>query len=232
MTYDEVMQSLEKAGTAQNQKIFAKHGAHEPMFGVSWAHMGTLTKRIKRDQDLALALWKSGNYDARLLATMVAEPAMLDSKTLDRWAKDLDCYPAASAFAKLVMQSPLATEKMRQWKDSKAEFIGQAGWDLQAYHAARESSSESEVKKILNEIEQKIHASANRVKHSMMMTLISIGARGGKLKTEALAAHQRIGKVEIDHGDTSCKTPEPKAYIEKMLARKAKSTTSQAKASA
>ena len=220
MTYDEVMQSLEKAGSAQYRKIFAKHGAHDPMFGVSWAHMGILTKRIKRDHPLALKLWDSGNYDARLLATMIANPDKLTSETLDRWAKDLDCYPIASAFSKMVMQSRLAEEKMKDWKSSHYEFVGQAGWDLQAYHAARESARESEVKKILDEIEEKIHSAANRVKHSMVMTLISIGARGGKLKTEALATHKRIGKVEIDHGDTSCKTPDPKVYIEKMLARK------------
>jgi 3-methyladenine DNA glycosylase AlkD len=220
MTYDEVMQSLEQAGTAQNRKVYARHGAHEPMFGVSSAHLGILTKQIKRDHPLALQLWKSGNYDARLLATMIANPDKLTSETLDRWAKDLDCYPIASAFAKMVMQSALAEEKMKDWKSSHYEFVGQAGWDLQAYHAAKESASESEVKKILSDIEKEIHNAANRVKHSMIMTLISIGARGGKLKDTALASHKRIGKVEIDHGDTGCKTPEPTAYIEKMLARK------------
>ena len=225
MTYEEVMQSLEKAGTAQNRKVYAKHGAHEPMFGVSWAHMRILTKRIRKDHPLALELWKSGNYDARLLATMVANPDKLTSETLDRWARDLDCYPLASAFSKMVMQSRLAEEKMKDWKSSHYEFVGQAGWDLQAYHAEAESSSDSEARKVLSEIEQKIHAAANRVKHSMMMALIKVGARGGKMKTEALAAHKRIGKVEIDHGETGCKTPDPKAYIEKMLARR-----SQAKA--
>src|SRR5262249_36066776 len=134
-----------------------------------------------------------------------------------------------SAFSKMVMQSVLAEEKMKDWKSSHYEFVGQAGWDLQAYHSAKESTSESEVKKILKEIEQKIHDAANRVKHSMVMTIIQIGARGGKLKTEALATHKRLGKVEIDHGETDCKTPEPRAYIEKMLARNSKREKTTAK---
>jgi len=29
-----------------------------------------------------------------------------------------------------------------------------------------------------------------------------------------------IGKVEVDHGETSCKTPDAVPYIEKALARK------------
>src|SRR5205807_7997657 len=112
------------------------HGAHQPMFGVSWAQMGILRKQIKRDHELALKLWKSGNYDARLLATMIANPDKLTLETLDKWAKDLDCYPLASALSKMVMQPALAEEKMKDWKSSHYESVGQAGWDVQAYHAA------------------------------------------------------------------------------------------------
>jgi 3-methyladenine DNA glycosylase AlkD len=213
------MGSLKEAGTAQNRKIYARHGAHEPMFGVSWAHLRILAKSSKKDHELALKLWDSGNYDARILATMIANPDKLTVKQLDRWAKDLDCYPLASAFAKLVTRSPWATERMNDWKSSHYEFVSQAGWDLQAYHAGHPATKESELKKILKEIEEEICGAANRAKHAMIMTLICIGARGEKLKELALATHKRIGKVEIDHGDTGCKTPEPEAYIEKMMAR-------------
>jgi 3-methyladenine DNA glycosylase AlkD len=224
MTYEQAMKSLEKEGTAQNRKIYLKHGAHEPMFGVSWAHLTRLTKQIKVDHPLALALWKSGNYDARLLATMIVDPEQLTSQTLDRWVKDLDCYPLASAFARMAMRSAAAQEKMLEWKSSHAEYVGQAGWDLQAYHVTAGKAPESDLKSILDQIESRIHSAENRVKHAMMMTLITIGARGGKMKELALATHKRMGKIEIDHGDTACKTPDPKVYIEKMLARQKKAT--------
>jgi len=219
MTLEEAMDSLKNAGTAQNRKVYAKHGAHDPMFGVSWAHLRIMVKRIKKDHELALQLWDTGNYDARILATMIANPDRLTLKQVDKWAKDLDCYPLASAFAKLVMQTPWAAERMHDWKSSHYEFVSQAGWDLQAYHAGHPATKEGELKKILKEIEEKIHSAANRAKHSMIMTLIQIGARGQKIKGLALATHKRLGKVEIDHGETGCKTPEPKAYIEKMMAR-------------
>jgi 3-methyladenine DNA glycosylase AlkD len=77
------------AGTAQNRKIYAKHGAHDPMFGVPWSHLRILAKRSKKDHELALKLWDSGNYDARILATMIANPDRLTLKQVDRWAKEL-----------------------------------------------------------------------------------------------------------------------------------------------
>ena len=67
----EVMAALEKAGTEQNRKTWARHGVTGPMFGVSFAYLKTLMKRIKVDHELALSLWDTGNFDARNLAVKI-----------------------------------------------------------------------------------------------------------------------------------------------------------------
>ncbi len=72
----------------------------------------------------------------------------------------------------------------------------------------------------LVELENGIHAAQNRVKHARVMGLISIGLRSAKL--EALAEAKRIEKVDVDHGETSCVTLEPIAYMAKAKARKAR----------
>ena len=88
MTLKEVMAALEKAGSAQTRKTYARHGAVEPMFGVSFGFLKTLLDRIGVDHELALALWKTGNLDARNLAAKIVDPARLTSAELDRWAKE------------------------------------------------------------------------------------------------------------------------------------------------
>src|SRR6187200_2984176 len=72
MSLAEAMKTLEKAGSAQTRKTYARHGAQEPMFGVSFATMKTLVKRIGVDHTLALALWDTKNHDARMLAVKIA----------------------------------------------------------------------------------------------------------------------------------------------------------------
>ena len=57
ITLKETLHALEKAGTAQNQKIYARHGVLGPMYGVSYAELGKLKKRIKIYHALAVALW-------------------------------------------------------------------------------------------------------------------------------------------------------------------------------
>jgi len=50
--------------------------------------------------------------------------------------------------------------------------------------------------------------------------VICIGLRSAKMKRKAIATAKRIGVVEVDHGQTGCKTPEAVAYIEKADAHR------------
>ena len=74
--------------------------------------------------------------------------------------------------------------------------------------------------KFLTTIEARIHSSPNRVRDAMNMALISIGLLGGTLREQAMAAAKRIGEVEVDHGETGCKTPDAVEYIRRAEARR------------
>ena len=77
LTLTETLRALEKAGSAQTRKTYLRHGAQEPLFGVSFAVLKTLVKKIGVDQELALALWGTKNHDARVLAMKIADPARI-----------------------------------------------------------------------------------------------------------------------------------------------------------
>ena len=221
MTADEVHARLEAMGTAQNRKVYGRHGVSGEMYGVSFADLGKLKRKIKTDQTLAEELWASGNHDARVLATMIADPAALESRQLDAWARDLDSYVLTDAFVKMAAQSPHARKKSETWQRSSSEWIGQAGWGLLSYLAGTDESLPDEYfEERLEVIEKEIHRRKNRVRHSMNGALISIGGRNHRLREKAVAAADRIGKVEVDHGETGCKTPEAVGYIEKIWVRK------------
>jgi 3-methyladenine DNA glycosylase AlkD len=97
MNFDEVMTTLEKAGTAQNRKVYARHGARPPMFGVSFAVLRDLAKKNKNNHELAVELWETGNYDAGLLACQVADPAKLDDPLAEAWVKRVYNYVISGA---------------------------------------------------------------------------------------------------------------------------------------
>ena len=80
--------------------------------------------------------------------------------------------------------------------------------------------TEAELEDYLDTIESRIHGSRNRTRYSMNSALIAIGIRSPRLERKAQAAARRIGEVQVDHGETGCKTPDAAAYIEKAVAKK------------
>ena len=75
---------------------------------------------------------------------------------------------------------------------------------------------------IQSQFEREIHTRKNRVRYSTNNALIAIGARSSRLEKKALAIAKKIGRVEVDHGETGCKTPDAASYIPKARARQAK----------
>jgi 3-methyladenine DNA glycosylase AlkD len=220
MTLDEVLQALEAAGTEQNRKVYRRHGVGENQFGVSYAALEALRKRTKVDHALARGLWATGNHDARILATKVADPRQCDGALLDAWAADLDNYVLADAFSALAAVAPPAREKAADWIASEDEWIASAGWNLVASLAMQDRTMPDEpFEAHLATIERTIHGRKNRVRHAMNGVLIAIGLRNDALETKALAAAGRIGKVDVDHGQTGCKTPDVAEYIAKSRDR-------------
>lgn len=222
MTAEQVLAELESMGTAQNRKVYARHGVGREMYGVSYSNLGKLKKKIRLDQDLAEALWASGNHDAMVLATMVADPSQVRSSQLDAWARALDSYVLTDAFSSLAAKTPFVRAKFNKWSKSAKESIGQAGWlMLCALARSGDELTDEFFETQLATIEEQIHGRKNRVRYAMNSALMNIGGRNPALKDKAIAAAKRIGRVEVDHGETSCKTPDAVPYIEKMWARKA-----------
>jgi 3-methyladenine DNA glycosylase AlkD len=221
MNLEETLGTLKSLGTEPARKTYRRHGVGEDVYGVSYAHFKDLKKKIKTDHALALGLWQSGNHDARVLATMVADPARLDPETLDAWAAGLGNYVESDALAGLAAQAAQAPATMTRWMASDQEWIAAAGWHVLAHLARMEDGlSDEDCERILSAIERDIKSSPNRVRHEMNSAVIAIGAYHPALTAKALAAAARIGKVEVDHGDTGCETPDAAKYIKKRLEKK------------
>lgn len=221
ITYAEVMKELRAKGTAQNVKVYSRHGAGENLYGVSFADLRKLARRIGKDHDLALRLWDSGSEDARILATMIADPQDLKTSTVNKWIKGVHYYVLSDQLAELISRSPIAIAKMEQLMSSRGEFQRACGYAVLA-SALKNGVDvpDEDCRRYLRVIEAEIHASPNRARYSMNNAVIAVGIYKPSLTREAEAAAARIGKVVVDHGDTSCRTPDAVTYIHKSLARK------------
>src|SRR5882672_7799003 len=77
-TVASIMAELKKKGSAQTRKTYARHGmGSREMFGVKIADLKVVAKKIKGEQELACALYATGNLDAMYLAGIVADGAKM-----------------------------------------------------------------------------------------------------------------------------------------------------------
>tara|TARA_R110002072_G_scaffold32564_2_gene99250 strand:+ start:1914 stop:2642 length:729 start_codon:yes stop_codon:yes gene_type:complete len=224
----EVLSELEALGTAQNRKVYGRHGVTGELYGVSYAHLKTLEKRYRGQHELALELWESGVHDARILASQIASGEALTAKVLDAWVREVQDHVLADAVAQAAARSTLGARCARRWRARKGEWAAATGWNL--YGRLVPSCEAAELKATLEEIEAAIASSPNRVRHAMNGALIAIGSEGGALQKAAIAAAKRIGTVEVDHGETGCKTPAAIPYIEKTVTHRQNQAAKQAAA--
>jgi 3-methyladenine DNA glycosylase AlkD len=220
MTFAQAMAALEQAGSEQTRKTYLRHGAREPLFGVSFATLKTMHKAIGVDHELALALWDTGNLDARNLAVKIVDPAAMSAKQLDAWAR-WDAPRSCGAYvAEVTGESPHAKSRVGAWLAAKDVAQRATGWALVGVIAQRdEAVPDAWFLDRLAEIERTIHIAPNAQRGALNLALIQIGGRNAALRKAAMAAGERVGKVEIDHGDTACRTADAVESIDKAWAR-------------
>lgn len=210
ISLEKALDRLREQGTAQNIKVYRRHGAKGELFGVSFAHIDALAAEIGNNLELARQLWLSGNADAMNLAASIADPEQITPEELDEWVASINFYPVADCFVRrLVAHSRWALEKMEAWSRSKQEFTRRCAYELATRLAKSNRAIEGRIfLDLLVRLERDILGSPNRARQAMLSALIAIGKRNEELRLAALAAAQRIGPVVIDHGQTGCKTPD------------------------
>jgi len=213
-----VMTELEKRGTPEARKAWSKQGVKGKSFGVGEAALAALAKKIGRDQNLATELWKTANHDARMLATLVANPVYMNAATVDRWARDADNHLLTGAVSEIAAQAAaigagVKVADAKRWSDSPDEWIGSLGWTMLGLICGAGKLPERDAQAALDRIERGILTAKNRTRHAMNGALIEIGNGIPALRERALAMAQRLGKIEVDHGESGGETPDAHAAI-------------------
>ena len=220
MTLNEVMAELKRLGSAQQRKTYSNHGARGEMFGVKIGDLKGVVKKIKGDQALALELYSTGNLDAMYLAGLVADGGKMSRKDLNAWAKAASWGMISEyTVAWVAAESPFARELALEWIDSPKESLTTTGWNTYSGLIAMKPDSEldlGEITALLGRVEKEIHTAPNRVRYCMNNLVIGVASYVKPLLAKAKAAAKKIGKVEVDMGDTACKVPLATEYIQKI----------------
>jgi hypothetical protein len=224
LTAKSVVAELKSLGKPSYKKVMLDHGAREPIHGVAISELKKIQKRAGgTNHALALELWDSGVYDAMYLAALLADDAQMGARDLQRWVASANCKALWEYSVPWVASgSPEGWKQALKWIDSRKEHEAAAGWGtLGGIVAIREDSDLdiAQLKKLLARVEKELPTAPNRVRYTMNAFVIAAGSYVKPLTGEALALGKRLGRVEVDMGDTSCKVPGIVEYIGKVKAR-------------
>lgn len=223
MSAKAIVEELKSMGSDSIKKVFLKHGAREPFFGVKVEDLKKIQKRIKMDYTLALELYDTGNSDAMYLAGLIADDAKMTKKDLQRWADQAYWYMISEYTVPWVAAgSSHGHELAVEWIESKKENIAAAGWATIGSLVATKSDDEldlNELKQLLRRVENTIHQQPNRVRHVMNGFVVAVGVYVKPLNALAMATAKKFGQVSVDMGGTACKVPAAPDYIKKAQER-------------
>ena len=223
MTAAAILAELQTYGSEQTKKTFMNHGAREPLFGVKVGDLKKIQKRVKKDYQLALDLYATGNSDAMYLAGLIADDEKMTKKDLQRWAEGAHWHMIAGYTVPWTAAgSSHGWELALEWIDSKKPTIAAAGWSTLGCIVSMKNDDELDIpalKKLLDRVQKTIHEHPNRLGYAMNNFVISVGAYVKPLSAAAIEVGKKIGAIECDMGDTSCKVPFAPDYIKKSIAR-------------
>jgi 3-methyladenine DNA glycosylase AlkD len=163
-------------------------------FGVPMGGMLKYAKEVGRDHELALALWKTGWYEARMLASLVDEPGRVKPAQMERWCRDFDNWGICDTVCfKLFDQVPGAMRKVEPWSRRKEEFVKRAAFALLASLALHDrQTGDAPFARGLVLVERAAGDERNFVKKGVLWALRAIGGRGPALHAAALATARRL----------------------------------------
>jgi putative intracellular protease/amidase len=223
VTAQAILKEIEPLGSDGYKRILCNHGAREPLYGVKISELKKIQKRIKKDYQLALDLYDTGNYDAMYLAGLIADDAKMTKKDLQRWVDRAYCSAIGGCtVAWVTAEGEHGWEMALKWIDSKKDTVASAGWATLGCLVALIDDNAldmAQLKKLLQRVATTIHQQPNDVRSVMNHFVISLGSYVKPLTSDALAAAKVIGEVYVDMGDTACKVPDAAAYIKKVKAK-------------
>jgi 3-methyladenine DNA glycosylase AlkD len=162
--------------------------------GISAPVLHRFARHIGKNHTLANQLWDSGIHEAKILATLIAEPEKTTRKEMERWARDFDAWDVVDASCCYVYaNTEHAWKKVHEWSARGEEYVKRAGFALAAYLSYKDKmSDDSRFVSFLRVIERESEDPRHFVKKAINWALRNIGKRSLALNRAAIRAAERI----------------------------------------
>jgi len=196
---DEIITILRSLGNKRNIEGMARYGivSKAEILGVPKPKLRELAKRIGKNHELAIKLWETGIHEARILASMIADPAKVDEELMEKWVADIDNWDLCDqCVMNLFWRTRYAYKKAVEWCQREEEFVKRAGFALIAKLAMGDKKADdSTFEQFFTLIKENSKDERKYVMKAVSWALRQIGKRNKNLNTKAISLAEEIMKM-------------------------------------
>jgi 3-methyladenine DNA glycosylase AlkD len=196
---EDVLAELHAKASAANVVGMARFGiVGAQRLGVAMPDLRRIARAAGRDHQLALALWRTGIPEARIVAALVDQPGQLTEQQMEGWVAEFDSWDVCDQVCmNLFDKTPLAWKKVRDWAERDEEFVKRAAFALLACLAWHDKTAADErFVGLLPLIARAASDQRNYVKKAISWALRTIGKRNMRLNQAAIQTAREIQRLD------------------------------------
>jgi len=179
-------------------------------FGIGLTVLRKLAKQIGRDRPLALKLWESDIYDAKIIALLIDDPKQITKEQVEMQVEHLKQGHLAHVFSSCgapLAKTSFVVELLFEWINSKDKMRRSCGYGL-LYEVSKSKKKSAPDDIFFLDCIEKIQVSFEdenlAVQLAMGGALLGIGKRNAILNVAALKVAKKIGPIEFKSDSGKC----------------------------
>ena len=215
----ELAEVMAELAALEDPKIRAVNEKHGDDHGVNLSRLRELAKRLKTRHDLALALWRTGDSAARLLALLICRPKAFERAELDAMLREARTPKVHDWLVSYVVKKSPHSEALRlAWFADPDPDVASAGWALTTERVVRKPEG-IDLSGLLDLIEARLTDAPDRLQWAMNTCLAQIGIEHAGLRARAVDIGERLQVLKDYPTPPNCTSPFAPSWIAEMVRR-------------
>lgn len=209
----------EQLAALEDPKVRAVNEKHGDDHGIKLSGLRAVAKELKKNEQLAMDLWATGETPLRLVALLICRPKQFAPADLDEMLRDARVPKVTDwLLGYVVKKSPHADELREAWHDDPDPAVAAGAWAIAADRAAKKPDV-LDLDGLLNEIESEMKGAPARKQWEMNNTLAAIGIAHEDLRERAIDIGERLEVLKDYPTPPGCTSPFAPIWISEIVSR-------------
>lgn len=207
-----ILERLQPLANDKTKGIYTRQGIKETILGINRTPLRQMAKEIGQNHDLALDLWRTGIFEARLLASMLFDPKRFTLSEVEDLVRSTLSLQVLDEFTFDVFEdTPAQTDLFETWRKHTEPCLRRSAWNMAVTRVIAKQLKPEQLEDLLGIIEQELMAEDPDVQYAMNRCLCEIGIRYDALTERCIAIGRTLGlykEMKVAKGCTSPYAPD------------------------